>query len=115
MVPGTRESSWDVVLEIGGKRVGLEIRTSAQLGEYGDYSELPWSPEARAEYVHNIATHAKLDNISTVFSVWDKNVFKRRGMDVLPQLGTDVLGHNLVMLYGRPKEVVNGILTISQK
>jgi len=103
-------NSWDAILQIGGRRVGLDIHVSAELGEYGPYKDLYKEASARRDFIDALAEQAKRDPIAVIISVWDKDVFNRRGMDQLAQLGRDTFGENFMILHGLPHEVALDIL-----
>jgi hypothetical protein len=107
------EKFWGAVLDIGGgQRVGLDIHTSTQLGEYGPLGDR----RTRDEHSKSIVTRAKADRISTVFLVWNRDVFKWPEMtEMRNSLEQELDQTKLVVRYGSPQEVVKKILTTIQQ
>jgi len=108
----TMEEFWDVVLDIEGRRIALDIHTAEQIGEDGTYSEWRESTKERSSFAKNIAWRAFEDKINTIFWVWSEDVSNEPAIiKLLKVLRASLRDTDLVLLHGDAAAVVQGLLS----
>ncbi|MCP4600242.1 MAG: hypothetical protein GY847_06870 [Proteobacteria bacterium] len=111
----TMEKFWDAVIELEGKRMGLDIHILDQLGEYGVYSHWIGSLSLKKEFARRITWRAWEDKIDVLFWIWDESISNHREMlEIADLVRRGLRNTDFVLLYGDAENVAKGILTYGQ-
>lgn len=117
-VYGDDEASfWDAVLQIGHKRVGLDVHIQEQVDARSGYFDWETNPNTRTKFVRRLTWRIAEDAIDFVFVVFDKNVWKQKGMEhmagLLDRFNEGSSKSRIVRLTGDPQSIAKQIHSTS--
>lgn len=112
------EEFWDIVLDVSGKRVVLDIHTKSQFLEKGGSYHLLFVQSAyREQFAKNICWRAWMDKVDFVLFVFDQELWSNPKMDellkVMQQFNERAEKELFVPVSGCAKEIADKVLSLA--
>lgn len=108
---------WDAILEIGGKRVGIDTHTEAQIAE-GRNNFWKKNQSARIDFVRRLTWRIQQDAIPLAFvvsdeNIWNKDVEISEIAHLFEEFNKKLPKFKVITLFGNPNSLAKQIHSIS--